>query len=284
MSSKSNSIYKLICIQSQSILESSNGRQLRHICSLEKAQGKKLGLARSVCISTSSHTTNTDTPKSKEHMLGNPSQNLPSDHSQSPQILLQCVFAFVLLGPSRNVNIAFPKAHGASLRWLTDLQFLILSPLALSGDLWDQLLFSQPLGMPWGGPELCCEWRYSHPAYPEIDGIRASLPSNCRFIGQLISSFVCEGGRECFSPDIHPQSQFPPEYHVIQGPYSPMDVGAKKKVGRCFPQKGKLRFFGKGEGCRISHKKWFIHSLTLPITHSDATERLISPYESWGLV
>lgn len=122
--------------------------------------------------------------------------------------------------------------------------------------------FSQPLGMPCEGPELCCEWRYSHPAYPEIDGIRASLPSNCRFIGQLISSSVCEDGRDCFSPvnedtgfppDIPPQSQFPPEYHVIQGLYSPMDVGAKKG-GRCFPQKGKLRFFGKGEGCRISHK------------------------------
>lgn len=153
--------------------------------------------------------------------------------------------------------------------------------------------FSQPLGMPCGGPELCCEWRYSHPAYPEIDGIRASLPSNCRFIGQLISSSVCEGGRDCFSPgnedtgsppDIPPQSQFPPEYHVIQGPYSPMDVGAKKRGGGVFHKKGNWGFLVKGKDAELATKIRFIHSLTLPITHSDTTERLISPRESWGLV
>lgn len=41
MSSKSNSIYKLIRIQSQRILESSNCRQLWYIYSLEEAQGRK---------------------------------------------------------------------------------------------------------------------------------------------------------------------------------------------------------------------------------------------------
>lgn len=32
-----------------------------------------------------------------------------------------------------------------------------------------------------------------------------------------------------------------------------MDGGVRR--GFCFPQKGKLRFCGKGEGCRISHIK-----------------------------
>lgn len=171
------------------------------------------------------------------------------------------VFAFVLLGPSRKVKVAFPKAHGASLRWLTDLQFLILSPLAPGSDLWDQLLFSQPLGMPCGGPELCCEWRYSHPAilrlmasgppcHPTVDLLASWFPPLCVKVAETASP---QWMRIQTPPDIPPQSQSPPQYHVIQGPYSPMDVGARKG-GRCFPQKGKLRFFGKGEGCRISHK------------------------------
>jgi hypothetical protein len=31
--------------------------------------------------------------------------------------------------------------------------------------------------------------------------------------------------------DIPSQSQFPPKYHVIQGPYNPMDGGEKKRGG-----------------------------------------------------
>lgn len=136
MSSKSNSIYKLICIQSQSILASSNSRQLRYICSLEKAQGKKLGLAQSVCISTSSHMMNPEAPKSKEH----PQKAIRITTYPQTTVIAHRFFCgvcliFVLLGPSGNVNVAFSKAHGASLRGLSDLQFLVLSPLVLSSDL-----------------------------------------------------------------------------------------------------------------------------------------------------
>lgn len=68
-----------------------------------------------------------------------------------------------------------------------------------------------------------------------------------------------------------------------------MDGGVRR--GFCFPQKGKLRFCGKGEGCRISHikkkkRRRFVHSLpSFPLlTHSDTGGRLISSHESWGLI
>lgn len=60
-----------------------------------------------------------------------------------------------------------------------------------------------------------------------------------------------------------------------------MDGGMRR--GFCFPQKGKLRFCGKGEGCRISHKKKFI-ACPLPLTYSDTGGRVISSHESRGLI
>lgn len=109
MSSKSNSIYKLICIQSQSILESSNSRQLRYIYSLEKAQGKKLGLAQSVCVSTSSHMRKEQGTLTK----GNQYHNLPSDHTHSSQILLRCVFDFCPARAFRKCQCCFPQSPGS---------------------------------------------------------------------------------------------------------------------------------------------------------------------------